>query len=386
MSRLLPERGVAPRCSHADRRGSASSLDAWVLGAPATRFCPRCACSGLLVPGRSGCEQSAGRSCASPAGGPPRGAPALGGLDYDRCREGGGRDVGDGGRRRNPGGQAGARGRATPRERLHPACPRGRTVPCVPEGVQVAGSVPGRPRARARAERAEPPAPQARAAQPGGERALLATRSHRGPGGARARRARRGARLAADAEPGARRREADLAARHRDRGRRRERGPRPDRVHGVRLMKAWRLSRFDSQQRTFDGEGARLFPGRWNPTGVPVVYSSEHLSLAVLEVLVHARVDQVRIAFHALVEVVPDEQLPRGWDGAAIARATRELGETWARERRSVALAVPSVIVRQERNVVLNPLHSEFARLPVARPVRFRFYQRLLRVSGRPPT
>ncbi len=159
-------------------------------------------------------------------------------------------------------------------------------------------------------------------------------------------------------------------------------------------MKAWRLSRFDSQQRTFDGEGARLFPGRWNPTGVPVVYSSEHLSLAVLEVLVHARVDQVRIAFHAfeitipdaLVEVVPDEQLPRGWDGAAIARATRELGETWARERRSVALAVPSVIVRQERNVVLNPLHSEFAQLPVARPVRFRFDQRLLRVSGRPPT
>jgi RES domain-containing protein len=139
-------------------------------------------------------------------------------------------------------------------------------------------------------------------------------------------------------------------------------------------MKAWRLSRFDSQQRTFDGEGARIFPGRWNPAGVPVVYASEHLSLAVLEVLVHARVDQIRIVFHAFaitipdafVEVVTDEQLPRGWDGAAIARATRDFGETWARERRLVALSVPSVIVRQERNVALNPLHADFPQLEIA--------------------
>jgi RES domain-containing protein len=158
-------------------------------------------------------------------------------------------------------------------------------------------------------------------------------------------------------------------------------------------MKAWRLSRFDSQQRTFDGEGARLFPGRWNPAGVPVVYANEHLSLAVLEILVHARVDQVRIAFHAfqitipdaLVEVVPDERLPRGWDGAAIERSTREFGETWARERRSVALSVPSVIVRQERNVVLNPVHPDFGQLEIARPARFRFDERLLRVAGGTP-
>ena len=86
------------------------------------------------------------------------------------------------------------------------------------------------------------------------------------------------------------------------------------------------------------------------------------------------------------MEVVSDEQLPRGWDGAAIARATREFGETWARDRRSVALSVPSVIARQERNVVLNPLHPEFGTLEIARPMRFRFDERLLRLSSRPPT
>jgi RES domain-containing protein len=159
-------------------------------------------------------------------------------------------------------------------------------------------------------------------------------------------------------------------------------------------MQAWRLSRFDSEQRTFDGEGARLFPGRWNSRGVPVVYASEHLSLATLEVLVHVRIDQVRVAFHAfeitipdaLVEVVPDEHLPRGWDAAAIARATREFGSSWARERRSVALSVPSVIIRQERNLLLNPLHPGVAKLEIARPTRFSFDQRLLRVSSRSPT
>jgi RES domain-containing protein len=159
-------------------------------------------------------------------------------------------------------------------------------------------------------------------------------------------------------------------------------------------MKAWRLSRFDSAQRTFDGEGARLFPGRWNSRGVHVVYASEHLSLATLEVLVHVRIDQVRVAFHAfeitipdaLVEVVADEQLPRGWDAAAIARATREFGSSWAREGRSVALSVPSVIIKQERNLVLNPLHPDVVKLEIARPTRFRFDERLLRVASRPLT
>lgn len=157
-------------------------------------------------------------------------------------------------------------------------------------------------------------------------------------------------------------------------------------------MRAWRLSRFDSEPRTFDGEGARLYPGRWNPAGVPVVYASEHLSLATLEVLVHVRIDQVRLPFHAfevtipdaLVEVVPDAALPRGWDGAAIPRATRELGQAWARDRRSVALSVPSVVVRQERNLLLNPLHPEWRQLRIARPARFRFDERLLRAPAKP--
>jgi RES domain-containing protein len=158
-------------------------------------------------------------------------------------------------------------------------------------------------------------------------------------------------------------------------------------------MKAWRLSRFDSIRRTFDGEGARLFPGRWNSRGVPVVYASEHLSLAALEILVHARIDQLRVVFHAfeitvpdaLIEQLPDELLPLRWDAAAIPRATRDLGSTWARELRSVALSVPSAVVRQERNILLNPLHLQLRELAIARPTRFRFDARLLEASRRPP-
>ena len=158
-------------------------------------------------------------------------------------------------------------------------------------------------------------------------------------------------------------------------------------------MRAWLLSRFDSQQRTFDGEGARLFPGRWNSAGVPVVYASEHLSLAALEILVHVRIDQLRVAFHAfeitipdeLIEHLPGERLPRRWDAGAITRATREFGSTWARESGSVALSVPSVVIRQERNVLLNPLHPAMRKVEIARPTRLRFDERLLRMPRRPP-
>ncbi len=157
-------------------------------------------------------------------------------------------------------------------------------------------------------------------------------------------------------------------------------------------MKAWRLSCFASASRSFDGEGARLFPGRWNAAGVPVVYASEHLSLAALEVLVHARMEQLRVTFHAFeitlpddsIELLAEERLPRGWDAPTIARASRELGSAWAREGRTLSLSVPSMVVRQERNLLLNPLHPGFAGLAIGRPVRFRFDDRLVRAPAGP--
>ena len=120
-----------------------------------------------------------------------------------------------------------------------------------------------------------------------------------------------------------------------------------------------------------DGEGARLYGGRWNSPGVPVVYAATHISLALIEQLVHMRPERVPDAFRALAIQVPNDTavetaapLVQTDDPAAC----RQYGDDWAASLRSAILIVPSVLVAarlqpgdieaQERNVLLNPQHA----------------------------
>lgn len=150
-------------------------------------------------------------------------------------------------------------------------------------------------------------------------------------------------------------------------------------------MRLWRLSRFDARAAAFDGEGARRYPGRWNPAGVPVVYASEALSLAALEILVHAEVHQLRRPHHAfhldvpddLVEEIPRARLPSDWQHPTHHPRAQRYGGEWAASLRSVALLVPSIVVPTERNAVLNPRHPRFAGLAIGGPLPFSFDPRL---------
>lgn len=150
-------------------------------------------------------------------------------------------------------------------------------------------------------------------------------------------------------------------------------------------MRLWRLSSFASADRTFDGEGARLFPGRWNDEGVPVVYTSEHLSLAVVELFVHLEPRHLKRQYYAfsvevddrLLEALGARQLPRDWKAVEPPASTRALGSSWARSGRALGLIVPSVVVPGERNVLLNPRHPAFAELAIDGPSRFEFDHRM---------
>lgn len=154
------------------------------------------------------------------------------------------------------------------------------------------------------------------------------------------------------------------------------------------MASAWRIVRARRAATAFTGEGARLYGGRWSSPGVRVVYVSEHQSTAALETLVHvlpAGAGERYKAFQVewpdeLTEPFPLRNLPRDWRASPPSRSTMQIGDSWARERRSVALALPSAITPADTNFLLNPEHPDFPQIRIAAPDAFEFDPRLLRV------
>lgn len=137
-------------------------------------------------------------------------------------------------------------------------------------------------------------------------------------------------------------------------------------------MRRWRLVPGRRAASVFDGEGARRWGGRWNPPGHAVVYGSATLSLALLEVLVHADWDLLPAEMVAFPIEVPAEvrtlriavdALPTTWRQSPPPAELAELGRRWLETGDSAVLEVPSAVVPQESNVLLDPRHPDFRRL-----------------------
>ena len=134
------------------------------------------------------------------------------------------------------------------------------------------------------------------------------------------------------------------------------------------MLSAWRIVKTRYARSAFDGEGTSVNPGRWNSRGVPVAYASESRSLALLEALVHLQDAEVLPSFSFvgavfpddLVEVVSELSLPRDWRASPARQATRDLGDRWIAEARSAVLRVPSTIIEEEHNYLINPAHPDF--------------------------
>ena len=136
-------------------------------------------------------------------------------------------------------------------------------------------------------------------------------------------------------------------------------------------MKVWRIEKQKRLSAASTGEGARITGGRWNSIGRPVIYASEHLSLAVLEILVHSQTPEQRQVARALAEIsVPDSLietvsrrlLPANFGNQSPLAFTQAIGDEWLESRRCVGLLVPSAIITSESNLLLNPMHTGFAK------------------------
>nr|WP_269106697.1 RES family NAD+ phosphorylase [Massilia sp. TS11] len=125
------------------------------------------------------------------------------------------------------------------------------------------------------------------------------------------------------------------------------------------------------------GAGAKNTGGRWNPAGIAVVYSSENIALAVLETLVTLRSGGLPLNRYLIRIDVPDDVWaarqvltpPVGWDARPVGMSSVQAGQAWLISQASALLVVPSVIVPEESNVLINPLHPD-ARHVVATALR----------------
>ncbi len=150
---------------------------------------------------------------------------------------------------------------------------------------------------------------------------------------------------------------------------------------------AWRIVKPSRVGDAFSGEGARLYGGRWNSVGVPMVYAAESKALAALEILVHVDVGEIMndylcvpVYFDArLMKRVDPRSLPDNWRAPSTSSSTRSLGDAWTADGLSVVLEAPSVIVPGESNYLINPRHPNFGKLKIDPPEPFEFDSRLLR-------
>ena len=127
--------------------------------------------------------------------------------------------------------------------------------------------------------------------------------------------------------------------------------------------------------------------GRWTPPGYRVVYTAGSIALAVLETLVHAPLPTTPSHFAITIDVpdsmpistIEPDTLPDEWRGTPAPSSLQKIGESWLQSFETAILRVPSAIVPQESNYILNPLHAAFSQLVVHEPDPFEIDGRLFR-------
>ena len=153
------------------------------------------------------------------------------------------------------------------------------------------------------------------------------------------------------------------------------------------MLTVWRLTRPQYVSTTLSGEGSARYPGRWNVRGGRVVYVSGHLSLATLEVLAHAESLEMLNQYVALEIKLPEDsmatvgELPENWQQSPPPDSTRQLGRTWLERGETLLLKVPSVLIPNEYNYLINPRHEAFGAVEVSEPLPLPFDSRILQVA-----
>ena len=147
---------------------------------------------------------------------------------------------------------------------------------------------------------------------------------------------------------------------------------------------AYRLVAPKWAKTALSGEGARLYGGRWNSPGRPMVYLSTSRALAALELLVHLTTAGSRRIPRSLVTVrIPTKIIGgelwknQGWRDDPPGKGSTDQGDDWLMVGKTAGVLTPSAIIPAEQNLLLNPLQPEFQLVDIVETSPFSFDPRL---------
>lgn len=157
-------------------------------------------------------------------------------------------------------------------------------------------------------------------------------------------------------------------------------------------MKVFRTEREKYLATTLKGIGASLTDGyRWNSLNTHLVYTSESRALATLEVAVHLDLSEdlpndrycveINIPEDLLIQEVSIKNLPKNWDSKPPILETQFIGDDFVHEQNAAVLKVPSSIVSEEYNFLINPKHPDAKKIKVVSVKKFGFDDRFVQTK-----
>ncbi|HXS56486.1 MAG TPA: RES family NAD+ phosphorylase [Hanamia sp.] len=146
----------------------------------------------------------------------------------------------------------------------------------------------------------------------------------------------------------------------------------------------------EAYKNDISGNGAALYGSRWNSKGIHLLYTSQFISLSILESLVHLRRNEIPPAQYLLHIEFPDEKkiaeisykkMKKDWQEEF--EYTQWIGDQFMKNQEGLVLKVPSAIVPQEHNFLFNPLHAEFKKVKIVSSELLELDKRLNEYKGR---
>ncbi|MFT5265702.1 MAG: RES domain-containing protein [Polaribacter sp.] len=154
-------------------------------------------------------------------------------------------------------------------------------------------------------------------------------------------------------------------------------------------MKVFRITK-EKYKGDLSGKGAELFGGRWNPVGTPALYTSENRALCTLELLVHTTnnvlpstylIQSIEIPkkLEKEIKLLSASDLSPNWNTLEHEVWTEELGYKYLHEEKKLGIQIPSAIIPQENNFVLNPNHESYEDIKIVQISELHIDKRLLK-------